>query len=34
MRLRVRERPAGAERGVDFEVSGLAARERAGRVER
>jgi hypothetical protein len=34
MRLWVGERPAGAERGVDFEVSCLGARERAGRIGR
>ncbi len=30
----VGERPAGAERGVDFEVSSLGAGERAGRIGR
>lgn len=34
MRLRVGERPAGAERVVDFEVSSLGAGERAGRIGR
>lgn len=34
MRLRVGDRPAGAERGVDFEVSSLGAGERAGRIGR
>jgi len=34
MRLRVGERPAGAERGADLEVSSLGAGERAGRIGR
>ena len=34
MRFRVGERPAGAERGVEREVSSLGAGERAGRIGR
>ena len=34
IRFRVGERPAGAERGVDREVSSLGAGERAGRIGR
>jgi len=34
IRFLVGERPAGAERGADFEVSSLGAGERAGRIGR